>query len=550
MSLNMYLGEVQAQTESMNAFCTATIQGMEQAIQSIDAFAIDTVLQGQTYSSAKAYFLQTFRPLAQGIIYLCEELIRQNNAFPSQFQSQVAQADVIEQELLEQIRGIEQTKAGIEVISNTLPGMQAMMGIFDMMKRKLQEKLEHLHEFNYTSSSNYDTALQLAASIAQGLAEVQSGKGFSPVSGTFSTQGLNMEWIASIQQITEEKAREAEIKKEIEEIIALREQEANRPWYEKTAIGTWEFMKEFFQGAGSAAFESVIGLESPDNDELESKLTYQAGRFTGNVIAGAASIIEILEGLTVIGGSNFLTLVATVGTGGLASPIAITFDAAATTAGVGLVGHGLFAGRNAIQNGKDTLQKIQSSSSGSVSGVKGSSETAKNLLKDGKFVESDLELKYAEYCARKAKDGKVPKDRLNWKEASDYWTKDSPMARGNRFNKTAEKNRWYPNNEVHLSNGKRLDSYDPIKGEIVSRKATDLADIDIKTFEKHLKEMKDKYTVGTKIRSNKYRRIDGKSLEGKQILEIPASNKNFERIEEYIKLAKEKYDINIRFREE
>ncbi|HHT7132325.1 TPA: T7SS effector LXG polymorphic toxin, partial [Bacillus cereus] len=27
MSLNMYLGEVQAQTESMNAFCNATIQG-------------------------------------------------------------------------------------------------------------------------------------------------------------------------------------------------------------------------------------------------------------------------------------------------------------------------------------------------------------------------------------------------------------------------------------------------------------------------------------------------------------------------------------------
>jgi hypothetical protein len=129
-------------------------------------------------------------------------------------------------------------------------------------------------------------------------------------------------------------------------------------------------MKEFFQGAGSAAFESVIGLESPDNDELESKLTYQAGRFTGNVIAGAASIIEILEGLTVIGGSNFLTLVATVGTGGLASPIAITFDAAATTAGVSLVGHGVFVGRNAIQNSKDTLQKFQSSSNGSSGGVK------------------------------------------------------------------------------------------------------------------------------------------------------------------------------------
>ena len=66
MSLNMYLGEVQSQTQSMNAICNATIQSMEQVIQSIDAFAIDTVLQ-QTYSSAKAYLVQTFRPLAQGI---------------------------------------------------------------------------------------------------------------------------------------------------------------------------------------------------------------------------------------------------------------------------------------------------------------------------------------------------------------------------------------------------------------------------------------------------------------------------------------------------
>ncbi|GAB6452504.1 hypothetical protein bcgnr5383_48160 [Bacillus cereus] len=52
MSLNMYLGEVQSQTQSMNAICNATIQSMEQAIQSIDAFAIETVLQGQTYSKS------------------------------------------------------------------------------------------------------------------------------------------------------------------------------------------------------------------------------------------------------------------------------------------------------------------------------------------------------------------------------------------------------------------------------------------------------------------------------------------------------------------
>ena len=211
MSLNMYLGEVQGQTQSMNAVCNATIQGMEQVIQSIDAFAIDTVLQGQTYSSAKSFFVQTFRPLAQGIIYLCEELIRQNDAFPSQFQSQVASTDVIEQEILEQIREIDRMKASMEAISQAMPipGMDAMANLFTVMRKKLQEKLDHLYQFNQTASNNYSTALQLAASIAAGLAEVQSGKGFSPASGTFSTQGLNMEWTTSIQAITEERARQA-----------------------------------------------------------------------------------------------------------------------------------------------------------------------------------------------------------------------------------------------------------------------------------------------------------------------------------------------------
>ncbi|MGE1057071.1 pre-toxin TG domain-containing protein [Bacillus sp. GMa5/1] len=217
MSLNMYLGEVHTQTQDMNAVCTATIQGMEQVIQSIDAFAIDTVLQGQTYSSAKAFFVQTFRPLAQGIIYLCEELIHQNDAFPSQFQSQVASTDVIEQEILEQIREIDRMKASMEAISQAMPmpSMDAMANLFTVMRHKLQEKLNHLYEFNQASSNNYATALQLATSIAQGLAEVQSGKGFSPASGTFSTQVLNMEWTTSIQAIEEDRKRQAD--KSIEE---------------------------------------------------------------------------------------------------------------------------------------------------------------------------------------------------------------------------------------------------------------------------------------------------------------------------------------------
>ncbi|PEP71004.1 hypothetical protein CN584_30795, partial [Bacillus pseudomycoides] len=99
------------------------------------------------------------RPLAQGIIYLCEELIRQNDAFPSQFESKVASTDVIEQELLEQIKEMDRMKTSMEAISQTMPipGMDTMANLFTVMRKKLQEKLDHLHEFNQTSSNNYST---------------------------------------------------------------------------------------------------------------------------------------------------------------------------------------------------------------------------------------------------------------------------------------------------------------------------------------------------------------------------------------------------------
>ncbi|WP_324655855.1 T7SS effector LXG polymorphic toxin [Bacillus cereus] len=277
MSLNMYLGEVQSQTQSMNAICNATIQSMEQAIQSIDAFAIDTVLQGQTYSSAKAYLVQTFRPLAQGIICLCEELIRQNEAFPNEFQAKVASTDVIEQEIREQIRGINQSITSIEAIEilTPMPGVSAIVTVLGAMRKKLEEKLEHLYEFNHSSSNNYSTALQLAASITAGLAEVQSGKGFSPVSGTFSTQGLNMDWVSSIQGIIEETARKNDQSiKDIEtNNIIEKKSPVRNAWDDATdsIVGTFETAKKMWEaiqrGSGKAIgdeIESAIALSNMD----------------------------------------------------------------------------------------------------------------------------------------------------------------------------------------------------------------------------------------------------------------------------------------------
>jgi hypothetical protein len=214
------------------------------------------------------------------------------------------------------------------------------------------------------------------------------------------------------------------------------------------------------------------------------------------------------------------------------------------------------AERQLIENQREVLKGLELTNE--VKGVENlikTVNTEQKLLKNGKFIDELLEADYQKYLTRKSKQGKAPKDRLEWKESRDYWLNDSPMARGNKFNKKAWKENWYRYNEVTLENGKRLDSYTPpmngVEGMIVSRKATNLEEIELSSFESYLKEMKNKYALGTKIRSNKYKKqLDGKILEGKQILEIPESNKNFSQLQEYIDFAKNKYNIEIRLRPE
>jgi hypothetical protein len=135
--------------------------------------------------------------------------------------------------------------------------------------------------------------------------------------------------------------------------------------------------------------------------------------------------------------------------------------------------------------------------------------------------------------------------------------------RGNNFNASAKRNKWYPHNEVwvehpfktypkgHKNVGKpvryRLDSYDTAEGgKIVSRKATTLENIQLSTFEKYCKEVVEKYPEGSKIANKEI----GEKLVGKHYLEIPESNKSFKRIEEYTKLAREKYNIELIFKKE
>ncbi|AXT18473.1 hypothetical protein D7030_07530 [Flavobacteriaceae bacterium AU392] len=163
-----------------------------------------------------------------------------------------------------------------------------------------------------------------------------------------------------------------------------------------------------------------------------------------------------------------------------------------------------------------------------------------DLIRSGNFIDTDI-IEVSE----KVEDLSIKKGRrLTWEEVKAFFK------RGNDFNKKAVNLEWYDYHEIHLANGKRLDSYDDVAGEIISRKATDLENIRFETFENYLREMHQKYPAGTEIRSLKYSELRGQFLIGQQILEIPASNQNFFDIQRYIDFARDNYDIIIRFRPE
>jgi hypothetical protein len=181
-------------------------------------------------------------------------------------------------------------------------------------------------------------------------------------------------------------------------------------------------------------------------------------------------------------------------------------------------------------------------------------EAKKLIGKNKKFKDAKLEEAYQNYVARKEAAGLKPRNRAEWKVARDFfWGEESPFTRGRNFNDTAGSK--YPYNEVHLENGKRLDSYrrslkDPSQGEIVSRKAVDFDAIDESTFRRFLQEFKDKYTPGkVKIRSDKYPGIDGETLQGRKILEVPATNQGLPEAKIFESIAKSE-GVEIRYRPE
>ncbi len=102
---------------------------------------------------------------------------------------------------------------------------------------------------------------------------------------------------------------------------------------------------------------------------------------------------------------------------------------------------------------------------------------------------------------------------------------------GNEFNR--QRRGAYPLSEIELgpvgTRGVRVDAYDPVKGEIVSRKLTQLGDVQVGTAQGYIDELVKKYPPGADIKVTptvlSKAELAGikppTQLQGRQILEVP-----------------------------
>ncbi|MBC2348904.1 hypothetical protein HBP57_07575 [Listeria welshimeri] len=206
MSIDMFLDSADQQVDAISSQCRTYITGLEDVKTAIAQFAFEDNLQGKTYDSAKNYLTTTFIPLANGIILICESLEKAAKSFPKSYRNEVDGISLQEEILRNQINRLTILAQNIENIENALkatplsPLLKHFSETLQNSKQEVQKQLVKLLSFDPVSGQLFIEVEGLIDNVERGLKEVNSGKSFNASTGTFSTMGLNMDWIKPINQ--------------------------------------------------------------------------------------------------------------------------------------------------------------------------------------------------------------------------------------------------------------------------------------------------------------------------------------------------------------
>ncbi|WP_231150169.1 T7SS effector LXG polymorphic toxin [Streptococcus equi] len=232
MSIDMYLGSSDQQASSVGKVLQQRItayKSLQRALEQLVSSSPD--LSGHTYVSAKRYSEQVLIPLMRGCILLDEAIKEACTAFPNDYRRQVDSVDLKESELVDQISRSDRIIGRyVELIDleyrQELPNYSYIANLKSgesnqrQVKRKLEEKLLKLREFDSNSRHLFSSIAALAEAVNTGIRQTKTS--WNGTSQTFTLpRALDLEWTKVVEKRwtqREEKASKLKLQQAAEKL--------------------------------------------------------------------------------------------------------------------------------------------------------------------------------------------------------------------------------------------------------------------------------------------------------------------------------------------
>lgn len=232
MSIDMYLGSSDQQASSVGKVLQQRItayKSLQRALEQLVSSSPD--LSGHTYASAKRYSEQVLIPLMRGCILLDEAIKEACAAFPNDYRRQVDSVDLKESELVDRISRSDRIIGRyVELIDleyrQELPNYSYIANLKSgesnqrQVKRKLEEKLLKLREFDSNSRHLFSSIAALAEAVNTGIRQTKTS--WNGTSQTFTLpRALDLEWTKVVEKRwtqREEKASKLKLQQAAEKL--------------------------------------------------------------------------------------------------------------------------------------------------------------------------------------------------------------------------------------------------------------------------------------------------------------------------------------------
>lgn len=199
MGIEVYCGSLDAQAESTTIMTKNQLESYKElgkALEQVENSA--SSLSGKAYDSIRAFISDVIVPLKEAGIALSEATQIDVQSLPKEYRAQVADEDLQEDKLVEDIQRYDQLIAAnrdlidaIVISKSTSPGsfqrlqgLQKLSDTYTAARKELQEKLDKLRAFNASSSEIFGDIDALVQAIDTGVGQLASS--WDANTGTYS----------------------------------------------------------------------------------------------------------------------------------------------------------------------------------------------------------------------------------------------------------------------------------------------------------------------------------------------------------------------------